>query len=105
MDDAMVTARMSREKKDAGNRVLAKLGTNASQVVNRVYDYVIEHGELPSALREERSRATEAQMRQAVAWADELLGCGDAELARMTDDEIEQERLIERGVATRRDFL
>ena len=36
MADAMVTARMSQEKKEAGNRVLEQLGTNASQVVNRL---------------------------------------------------------------------
>ena len=41
MADAMVTARMSQEKKEAGNRVLEQLGTNASQVVNRLYDYVL----------------------------------------------------------------
>lgn len=47
MADAMVTARMSQEKKEAGNRVLEQLGTNASQVVNRLYDYVLENKKLP----------------------------------------------------------
>ena len=45
MADAMVTARMSQEKKDEGNRVLAQLGVNASQAVNRLYDYVLERRE------------------------------------------------------------
>ena len=40
MADAMVTARMSSEKKEAGNRILEQMGTNASQAVNRLYDYV-----------------------------------------------------------------
>ena len=47
MADAMVTARMSQEKKEAGNRVLEQLGTNASQAVNRLYDYVLEKRQLP----------------------------------------------------------
>ena len=46
MADAMVTARMSSEKKEAGNRILEQMGTNASQAVNRLYDYVIEKREL-----------------------------------------------------------
>jgi len=38
MDDAMVTGRMSAEKKAAGSKVLAKAGLNASQAVNLLYD-------------------------------------------------------------------
>lgn len=47
MADAMVTARMTSDKKEAGNRVLEQLGTNASQAVNKLYDYVLENKELP----------------------------------------------------------
>lgn len=42
MDDAMVTARMSVEKKAAGNKVLEKAGLNASQFINKAYDRLIE---------------------------------------------------------------
>lgn len=45
--DAMVTGRMSASKKERGNRVLSELGTNASKVINTLYDYVIEHHALP----------------------------------------------------------
>ena len=38
MDNAMVTGRMSTEKKAAGAKVLAKAGLNASQAVNLMYD-------------------------------------------------------------------
>lgn len=47
MSDAMVTARMSSTKKEAGNKILEKIGTNASQAVNDLYDYVLENGVLP----------------------------------------------------------
>lgn len=42
MDDAMVTGRMSAEKKAAGNRVLERQGLNASQAVNLLYDQLVE---------------------------------------------------------------
>ena len=42
MDDAMVTGRMSAEKKAAGARVLEKAGLNASQAVNLLYDKLEE---------------------------------------------------------------
>lgn len=42
MEDAMVTGRMSAEKKAAGARVLAKAGLNASQAINLLYDKLEE---------------------------------------------------------------
>ncbi len=49
----MVTARMSSEKKELGNRILAQLGTNASQTVNDLYDYVISNKRLPFSASQE----------------------------------------------------
>ena len=42
MDDVMVTGRMSAEKKEAGAKVLAREGLNASQAVNLLYDKLVE---------------------------------------------------------------
>ena len=42
MDDAMVTGRMSAEKKAAGAQVLEKAGLNVSQAINLLYDKLIE---------------------------------------------------------------
>lgn len=42
MDDVMVTSRMSAEKKEAGAKVLAKAGLNASQAINLLYDKLEE---------------------------------------------------------------
>ena len=42
MDEAMVTGRMSAEKKAAGAEVLARSGMNASQAVNMLYDRLVE---------------------------------------------------------------
>ncbi len=42
MEDAMVTGRMSFQKKAAGNAVLKGAGLNASQAINRMYSKLIE---------------------------------------------------------------
>ncbi len=72
MADAMVTARMSQEKKEAGNRVLEQLGTNASQAVNRLYDYVLEKRQLPFPEERERREYTQQEIARAVAWVDSI---------------------------------
>lgn len=45
--DAMVTARMSVGKKEAGGAVLRELGLTASQAINELYDYLIAHHAVP----------------------------------------------------------
>lgn len=42
MDDAMVTGRISAEKKAAGAKVLAKAGLNTSQAINLLFDKLEE---------------------------------------------------------------
>lgn len=42
MDDAMVTGRISAEKKTAGTKVLAKAGLNTSQAINLLFDKLEE---------------------------------------------------------------
>lgn len=103
MADAMVTARMSQEKKEAGNRMLEQLGTNASQAVNRLYDYVLEKKQLPFPEQQERRRYTQEEIAQAIAWVDSIPR--KDRFSTMTDDEIRRERLVSRGLAVRGDFL
>ena len=45
--DAMVTARMSQEKKQEAGKVLEGLGMSASQVINQLYDYLVQNKSLP----------------------------------------------------------
>ena len=42
MDDAMVTGRISAQKKAAGAKVLAKSGLNTSQAINLLFDKLEE---------------------------------------------------------------
>lgn len=100
MGDAMVTARMPQEKKDAGMRVLARLGTNASQAVNALFDYLIEHGELPFAGKGERRTYTEEEVSAACAWVDSLpmQGASQSPLGGMALSEARRERLASEGL-------
>ena len=102
MADAMVTARMSAEKKEAGNRMLEQWGTNASQAVNRLYDYVLEKKQLPFPEQQGRRKYTQEEIAQAIAWVDSIPRRD--RFSTMTDDEIRRERLISRGLATSKDF-
>ena len=102
MADAMVTARMSAEKKEAGNRMLEQLGTNASQAVNRLYDYVLEKKQLPFPEQQGRRKYTQEEIAQALAWVDSIPRRD--RFSTITDDEIRRERLISRGLATSKDF-
>lgn len=69
--DAMVTGRMTREKKEAGNRILASLGTTPSQAINHLYDFVIEKRELPFAKKNPAGIDPET-LAEARAWARSL---------------------------------
>ncbi|WP_139650857.1 type II toxin-antitoxin system RelB/DinJ family antitoxin [Raoultibacter phocaeensis] len=98
MADAMVTARMASEKKEAGNRILEQLGTNSSQVVNRLYDYVIENKKLPFPGTEQRRKITREELAEAIAWVDSIPRLPkNNRFANITDDEIRYERLASRG--------
>lgn len=69
--DAMVTGRMTREKKEEGNRILASLGTTPSQIINQLYDFVIEKRELPFSQNEPHTIDPD-QLSEALAWAQGL---------------------------------
>lgn len=99
MPDAMVTARMSPEKKEAGNRVLEQLGTNASQAINRLYDYLLEKKQLPFPDQQKRREYTQEDIMRAMDWAESITMLPkNNRFATMTDDEIRLERLKSRGL-------
>lgn len=99
MADAMVTARMSAEKKEAGNRMLEQLGTNASQAVNSLYDYVLEKKQLPFPEQHERRKHTQEEIAQAIAWVDSIpLKRTSGRFSGMTIKEAKRDRLIAKGL-------
>lgn len=102
MGEAMVTARMSSAKKEACNAVLRQLGTNASQAINELYDYVLEKRELPFAGSSSRRVCTQEDFAKAAAFVDGIttLPAGNC-YATMSDEEIRQELLGARGLRAR----
>lgn len=49
MDNTLVSARISRAKKERGNGVLSAIGATTSDLINSAFDYVIANKELPGA--------------------------------------------------------
>jgi addiction module RelB/DinJ family antitoxin len=68
--DAMVTARMGSSKKAAGMEVLERLGLNASAAINSLFDYLIQHDEMPDLLsrKSTTSSSIETRMEEASKW-------------------------------------
>ena len=97
MDDAMVTGRMSAEKKAAGNRVLEKEGLNASQAVNLLYDRLAEEQSIDFLEEEKPSRL---QWKLAAELIDSLAAQEYVHTPYddMTRGEIKLARAIARGV-------
>lgn len=100
MADAMVTARMSAQKKEAGNKVFDALGTNASKAINSFYDYVIQNKKLPFSEKRELGlhKYSKEQIAEAKAFVDSLVLPPDNRFANMTLDEIKHERLAAKGL-------
>lgn len=95
MADAMVTGRMTPAKKEAGNRVLASFGMNASQAINKLYDQLIEQGRLPFDTQQKPSY-DEAQIQEAQEYAQSLAIPNAERFSRMTDAEIKRDRMQSR---------
>lgn len=98
MSDAMVTARMPKEKKEAVNRVFEQLDTNASQVINNLYDYVIEKKELPFEEKEKHTY-TKEEIQEAATFMNSLSKARTTGKFRcMTIKEAKFERLKAKGL-------
>ena len=46
--DVLVSARVTKAKKDAAQEALREIGSTASELINCAFDYVIEKRELPA---------------------------------------------------------
>ena len=100
MADAMVTARMAPAKKELVARKLEELGTNPSQFINRCYDYVLEHGELPIPNDAAPREHTSEELVAAQEWMRTLLSFNrePGSFDNMSLKEVKRERLIAKGL-------
>ena len=95
VDDAMVTGRMTADKKAAGNVVLENAGLNASQAVNALYDRLIETRSVDFLFDRNVSLV---EWKSAAKLIDSVYVPIDSRFDDMTRKEIKQERLRARGL-------
>lgn len=101
MNDAIITARMPKAKKEAGNRVLEQLGSSTSQFVNSAYDYLIRHGASPFAAPASNERVSAERIAAALAQVEGMCLPASNRFATMSDDDIRRERLARQGFGAR----
>lgn len=53
MNDTLVSARISKAKKDAGAEVLANIGATTSDLINSAFDYLLANKALPLRVQKE----------------------------------------------------
>jgi len=92
--DAMVTGRMSEEKKAAGNAVLAESGLNASQAIGLMYDRLIAEKDASFLVGEHRASA--AEWDAARQFFDGLTQKRKSRFHSMSKAQIKQERVLAR---------
>lgn len=97
MTDAMVTGRMPAKKKEAGNKVLAKAGLNASQAINLLYDRLVAERDV-SFLIPTATESNEETWRAAADFIDALSIPRASRFDTMSKAEIKAERLAARGL-------
>ncbi len=102
--DAMVTARMSQAKKEAGNSVLEAIGVSPSKAINELYDYLIKQKKLPFA-QEGKAAYDRKSLQEALSWVDGLALAAGNRFSSMDDEEIRVERLAARGLLHSSDQL
>lgn len=99
MADAMVTARMDAQRKEAGSRALAELGVSASEAINLLYEYVIKKGRLPFDRNSEDHASREQRLAESIAFVDSIPRIEiDERFSRMTMAEIRLERARRRAL-------
>ena len=86
---------MQPAKKEAANRVLTHLGTNASQVINELFDYIISNKTLPwTETQSGQSDVSESRLLDALAWVDSLQVQLSPEFADLSLKEAKKIRLL-----------
>lgn len=97
MEQAMVTGRMSLDKKERGSAVLRESGMNASQAINRMYDRLCREGNA-DFLRQPDTAAERTSWESAARFVDRLSEPLSGRFDGMSKAEIRAERLRARGL-------
>ena len=92
MNDSMVTARIAPEKKAAVARILAEHRTTPSELINNLYDWVLEHNAIPFQ-DDTATRYSMEDVLEAMHLVESLMVDEDSSFYGKSYDEIRRERL------------
>ncbi len=95
MNEAMVTGRMSAQKKKQGARALKRSGLSASEAINLLYDRIITEG---TDWLTGPSMPSETRWHQAANFVDSLSKPRESRFDAMSKAEIKRDRLTSKGL-------
>ena len=97
MEQAMVTGRMSLDKKERGSAVLRESGMNASQAINRMFDRLCHDGNA-DFLEDAVASSEQTSWESAARFVDQLSAPISGRFDGLSKAEIRTERLRARGL-------
>lgn len=97
MAEAMVTGRMTAQKKLAGNRILAREHLRPSQAINLMYQRLIDEKNA-RFLKASTEAVDPVQLEEALAFVDRLSEPQRSRFDDMADAEIKTHRLRAKGL-------
>lgn len=97
MAEAMVTGRMSEQKKQAGNRILEREHLKPSQAINLMYQRLIEEKNA-RFLKPSSDQVDPVRFKEALAFVDGLSEPHGSPFDAMTDAEVKMHRLRKKGL-------
>lgn len=100
MNEATVTSRMSSLTKERAQKVFSKRGTNASKVINTLFERVIAEGDVSFLLESERQKETleKQNLKRAIEFVDSIPRSNESRFDNMSKREIKKQRLVDRGL-------
>ena len=97
MEDAMVTARMSKQRKAEGQRILSKAGLTASQAINMLFDRLVREQDA-SFLAAAPASSSQAAWQEAAGFVDSLIIPADPQFVIEDKASMKAQRLKARGL-------
>lgn len=98
MAEAMVTGRMSDQKKAAGNRILAREKLKPSQAINLMYQRLIEEKSARFLKKDADASPDPMQLKEALDFVDGLSSPHASAFDSMSDAQIKTHRLRAKGL-------
>ncbi len=100
MIDATVSSRMPAAKKAQAQKILERAGTNSSQVINALFDRIVQEGNVHFLMSEpeENDKQKREHLARAFEIVDSIPISRKSEFDNMSETEIRMRRLKDRGL-------